>query len=303
MTLNDLAIFVDVMRLGSFAAAARRRDLDPSSVSRLVAGLETELGFRLFQRSTRRLAATEAGARYFERVAPLVADLARAEQEARDLVAQPSGLLRVSAPVSFGLTHLVPLLPGLRAAYPDMVVEMIFDDAMVDLLAGGIDVAVRLGPRQEADLVGTLVMQTHYRVCASPDYLTRAGPIAVPSQLAAHGCLVFPIPGFRSAWRFRDGAGAESTVPVTPAVVLSSGLALRQAALDGLGPALLADWLVSEDVAAGRLVDLFPEFAVTATDFETAVWVLYPSRAYVPQKTRVFIDYLKAQIRPRTLGR
>jgi len=121
--------------------------------------------------------------------------------------------------------------------------------------------------------------------------------VATPRDLAARSCLLFPFPGYRTRWIFRDATGRRREVPVQGRIVISNALALHRCARDGLGPALLADWLVDDDLASGNLVDLFPEFRVTATDFETAVWLLYPSRAYLPLKTRAFIDFLRQSFR------
>jgi DNA-binding transcriptional LysR family regulator len=297
MDIATLKIFVEVMRAGSFAAVARVHDVDPSSISRTIAILEGELGFRLFQRTTRRLAATEAGALYFERMQPVIDEMDRVGQEARDIVAEPAGRLRVTASVSFGHTVLVPLLPRLRSAYPDLSIDLMLTDAVLDLITEKIDVAVRLGPRIDAGLIGTQLMRTRYHVCASPAYLKAAPKLRVPPDLSGHGCLLFPYPGYRSQWRFRAKNAEVIEVPVNGAVTISNALALHRAALDGLGPVLLADWLVRQDMQRGRLVDLFPKYEVTATDFETAAWVLYPSRAYVPRKVRAFIDVLKSHTR------
>jgi DNA-binding transcriptional LysR family regulator len=296
MNLDALAIFVEVLEAGSFAAVARRRDLDPSAISRVVAALEEELGFRLFQRTTRRLSPTEAGAVYFERVRGLVEDLERARSEARDRVAGPSGNLRVTASASFGLSCIVPTIADFKRRYPDLSLDLRLTDNVVDLVGDRIDVAVRLGPRPDGDFICARLMTTRYRVCASPVYLQSAGLPQRPEDLEAHRCLLFPLAGYRTRWRFRDRQGGRVEVPVKGDIVISNAMALHRAVLDGLGPVLLADWLVDNDIADGRLVDLFPDHEVTAVDFDTAAWIVYPSRAYVPMKVRVFIDHLKATV-------
>lgn len=295
MDLQAIRIFVEVLRLGSFAAVARQHAVDPSTVSRTVAVLEEQLGFRLLQRSTRRLTATEAGVRYFERVQPLLDELDRAESEARDIVAAPSGRLRVTASVAFGATVVVPRLARLRALHPALDIELMLSDQIVDVVAERIDIAIRLGARLDTGLVGTRLMQTRYHVCASPDYIARNGKPARPERLEDHDCLLFPYQGFRTQWRFRSRGGAVTEVPVKGGIVISNALALHRAALEGLGPVLLADWLVGADLKHGRLVNLFPGYEVTATAFSTAAWILYPSRSYVPLKVRAFIDFMKAE--------
>lgn len=296
MELNAIKIFVDVMRTGSFAAVARQHAVDPSSISRTIAILEDQLGFRLFQRTTRRLVATEPAAMYFERIQPVLAELERARDEARDVVAEPSGRLRLTTSVAFGTTCVVPLLPRLRAKYPQLELDLLLSDTVIDLIAERVDLAIRLGPRLDSGLVGTQLMRTRYRVCASPEYVARSPAMKKPEALAAVDCLLFPFPGYRTLWRFRGKKGNIVDVAVKGSVVMSNALALLRAAQDGGGPVLLADWLVGPSLNAGTLIDLFPAYEATATDFDTAAWLLYPSRAYVPSKLRAVIDFLKANI-------
>jgi DNA-binding transcriptional LysR family regulator len=299
METDALKIFVEVMRAGSFAAVARRHEVDPSSISRTIAVLESQIGFRLFQRTTRRLAATEAGALYFERMQPVIEEMDRAALEARDIVGVPSGRLRVTASVAFGTVVLVPVLPRLRATYPGLDIELVLSDAVVDLIGEKIDVGVRLGHRVDPGLISTQLMRTCYRACASPSYIRTAAKLRHPSDLSEHECLVFPLPGYRSLWKFRSKSGEITEVPIKGAVSISNSLALRRAALDGVGPALLANWLVDDDIRAGDLVELFPKLEASATDFDTAAWIVYPSRAYVPRKVRAFIDIMKLEVKAK----
>lgn len=301
MDLDRLRLFHDVVRHGGFTAAARAANLDPSVVSRGIRALENDLGFRLFERSTRRVELSEAGAAYHARTAGILDDLEAAAGAARDLVAAPRGVLRISASTAFGQVVILPMLKAFRARYPDVTVELVLTDAQLDLIAERIDVAVRLAPSAPADMVAARLIATRYRVVAAPDYL-KAYPVTAPEDLAHRDCLVFPLPGFRDGWRFRE-AGSERVVPVRRAVEISGALALAEAARMGLGIALLADWLVAEDLATGRLVDVFPKAEVTGTDFDTGAWVLYPSRRYLPLKTRAFIDALRDHLSGPVTGR
>lgn len=291
-----MRIFVEVARSGSFAAVARDRDVDPSSVSRAVALLEDELEVRLFQRTTRRVALTEAGEIYLAKVTALMDELDRARDAARGVSAGPAGTLRLTASVAFGYTRLVPLLPEFRERYPGVKLELLLTDSVLDLVAERVDLAIRLGRRFDADFVTTKLVDTQYRVCASPGYLEVRKPPAVPDELRQHSCLLFALPEFRSRWLFRDRTGEVQEVPVHGDVTILNALALRACALAGMGPVLLANWLIDEDVKEGRLIDLFPNYLVTATDFDTAVWLLYPSRAHLPNKVRVMIDFLKQRL-------
>ena len=293
MDLELLRVFVETARRGSFAGVARDRDAEPSSVSRIIAALERELGLRLFQRSTRRMSLTEAGSIYFEHVEAALREFDRARDLAATAQSGPSGTLRLTASVAFGTTVLAPLLPAFRAAYPAVEIGLMLSDANLDLVADRIDLAIRLAPSVHADVIATKLMDTRYHVCATPAYLATRGQPERPTDLEAHSCLLFALPGYRSRWLFRDTGGAIEDVKVNGAIAVSSALALHAVTRQSLGPALLPDWLIASDLAAGALIDLFPAYRVSATDFNTAAWMLYPSRDYLPAKVRVMIDFLR----------
>jgi DNA-binding transcriptional LysR family regulator len=294
---EQLRNFVEVVRQGSFAAAARTLQLAPSIVTRAVAALEHQLGVRLMQRSTRKLSLTDAGAAYYEHVCGVLAALEQAADEARATTGELRGTVRLTASVSYGQMVMVPLLPRLHQLHPGLEVELLLTDAIVDLHTERIDAALRLGPAVDSSLIGQRLAPVRFRVCASPGYLKAHGRPRTPADLANCDCLRFSLPGFRTQWKFRAAADAPvQTVDVKGWLVLSTGLALHRAALDGLGPVLLSSWLVDADCAAGRLVDLFPDLEATATNFDSAVWLLYPSRAYLPRRVRAVIDFLKTKI-------
>ena len=295
MDTRSLRLICDVARLGSFAAAARRHGMDPSSVSRAVALVEDELGLRLFQRTTRRLTPTEAGAIYLRHADGLADGLDQAQEEAAAVSGTPTGTLRLTASVAFSQVCVVPLLGTFRTHYPKLAIELLATDETLDLVSASVDLAIRLGPPLDTDGIVTRLMTTRYRVCATPGYLTSAPPLADPDALPLHRCVLFTLPGFRH-WRFRDQSGRLTEIAVTGDVASSSALAVREAVRAGLGPALLADWMIRDDLAAGRLVDVFPDWDVTATTFDTAAWGLYPSRLYLPAKVRAAIDFLKAHL-------
>ncbi len=298
MDTDSLRTLQLVARHGSFAAAARILDVDPSSVSRVVAGAEAQLALRLFQRSTRNLQLTEAGEIYLARIGPLLDDLDLAREDAVALAGtQPKGRVRLSASVAFGQEMLVPLLPKIHATLPDIELELSLSDQNVDLVATQVDLAIRLAPAPKGDLISTRLRSTRYRVVAAPAYLSRHGAPAQPQDLTGHACLRMTLPDYRTEWHFRGES--TGTVGVTGHVLISNALALRAAARRGLGPALLADWMTDQDIATGQLVDLFPKHEVTATTFETAAWLLYPSRDYLPAKVRGVIDVLRDGLRQR----
>ncbi|WP_126453219.1 LysR family transcriptional regulator [Sulfuriflexus mobilis] len=297
MDIEILRTFVEVMRRCSFAAVAREKDVAPSSISRAISSLEEELGVRLFQRSTRRLEPTEAGIIYYEHVEPLVDELERAHSMAADLSEHPRGTLRITTPVTFGQITLIPLLPELSTLYPDLTFEISMDDHMVDLLSERIDVALRLGPLTDSSFVATQLCELMFVVCASPAYIKKYGRPETLANIEQHNCLLFPLPGYSSRWRFRDKTGRVYEVPVHGRCYISNAFSLKQSAMADMGLVLLPRWVVWQELENGSLVDLFPDYDVTATEFDSSAWLLYPSRSYLPLKVRVFVNFMKDKFR------
>ncbi|MES2933186.1 MAG: LysR family transcriptional regulator, partial [Pseudomonadota bacterium] len=231
MNLESLTLLVAVARCGSFAAVAKERNSDPSSVSRAVADLEAELGLRLFQRSTRSMTLTEAGGIYLARIEPLLDELEHAREAAAQVSSAPRGLLRLTASVTFGQVCIVPLLGAFRDRYPELKVECVFSDTNLNLVSEGIDLAIRLAPMIEGDLVTAKLMDTHYGVYASPDYLVRHPPISEPADLMQYKVLLFNLRAYRTRWLFRDADGREYSVPIKGDLTLSPAGSLLSAAI------------------------------------------------------------------------
>lgn len=297
MEISALKIALLVQAQGSFAGAARVQDVDPSSISRTVAAVEAELGIRLFHRTTRRLTATEEGQIYLQRMAPLIEEMRAAEEAASGHQTRPEGVLKMTASVAFATHMLVPRLPEFQTMYPDITVDLHCSDANLDLVENGIDLAIRLAPAPKGDLISTRLVRTRYRVVASPAYLRGREIGPDPRVLSSLACLRFSLPNFDDQWQFQKGGADAFSVVVRGGLMASNALALRQAALSGMGVALLPDWLVDQDVKAGRLSQLFTDYQSTATDFETSAWGLYPSRAYLPRKVKAMLEFLRTQLR------
>ena len=297
MDIDNLRLFVEVARRGNFAAVARDRKIDPSSVSRAMALLEEELGIRLLQRTPRHVALTEAGEIYFNRINVLLDGFEQARDDARGVSSEPGGTLRLTASVAFGNTCLIPLISEFRARYPLIKLELLFTDSVLDMVQERLDLAIRLGQPTGTDIISTKLFDTRYYVCASPDYLSRHPVPQVPDDIQQHNCLLFALPDFRSQLFFRDAQGVVQEVAIHGDITILSALALRDCAIAGLGPVLLPSWLVEHDIAQHRLIHLYPSYRVTATDFDTAAWLLYPSRTHLPNKVRVMIDFLKQHLR------
>lgn len=298
MDLEALRLFLEVADRGSFTAAAKAEGIDASSVSRRIAGLEDVLGFRLFERSTRKIALTEAGASYRDRITPLLTELTSAGAQARDMVESPRGTLRITASTSFGQKVILPILPTFHEACPEVNVQLLLNDRNMSLIDERIDLAIRLSSVAPADTVVSRLMRTHYRIIATPEYW-RAHPAKRPEELANHNCLTFPYPGFRDLWKFRN-ADREINVPIQSRLEISSALALRDVTLAGLGVSILPDWLIGGDLVDGSLKSAFSEYNVTATTFDTGAYILYPSRPYLPLKTRRFINILRQEVKLST---
>jgi DNA-binding transcriptional LysR family regulator len=297
MEIASLRTFVEVMRRRSFTSVARVLDVAPSSVSRVIAGLESELGVRLFQRTTRTLSPTEAALAYFERVEPMVVELERAASVAADSGDAPRGLLRVTAAASFAQVNLVPLLPEFSRRYPELRFELVLADTFLDLVAERVDLAIRLGRLAESSLIAQRLSDIVYVVGASPDYLRKRGRPKSPRDLERHDCLRYPIPGYGARWRFRKGDGEPFEVPISGRIVANDGEALVRCAAAGMGIVMLPRWLMADALRKETLVELFPDHQATASEFDLAVWMLYPSRSHLPRKVRVFADFLKEKFR------
>lgn len=297
MDLFALRVFINSVKLGSFAEVARQMGVDPSTVSRSISSLEAELGFRLLQRTTRKLAPTEAGSVYFERIHDLIDDFEIAGQQALDLVKQPQGNLRVAACTSFGPRVLAPLLPKLMELYPDLKIELLLADHQIDIIKEEIDLSVRFGPKPAGDFVSTRLNPRRFHICASPGFIQKHGRPARPEDIGDLDCIVFRIPGHANIWRFRHEDGQVTEVAVSGKLVTSHGLTMTAAAVSGIGIAMLPEWLCAQEVDEGSLVDLFPNLDCAYTEFDTAAWLMYPSRQYLPLKVRKFIDFLQEEVR------
>lgn len=297
MELSALSTLLSVMRRGSFAAAARERAQDPSAVSRTIRALEHELGVRLFHRTTRRLAPTEAARALAAQVEPSVAQILEATSRVAERGAEATGLLRITAPVTFAQINLAPLLPELAARHPTLSFELLLTDRRIDLVEEGVDVAIRLGRLADSSLISHRLCDMVYAVAASPDYLRRCGTPYAPAELAEHACLRYPVPGYGARWRFQRGRGPVVEVPVRSRVTAANGVALRQCAVAGMGVVLLPRWNIADELRSGALVQVLGDYQASVSELGGAAWLLYPSRRHVPAKVRVFVELLRARFR------
>jgi DNA-binding transcriptional LysR family regulator len=289
--LVAMRVFQKVAEVGSFSQAADQLDMSKSAVSKTVRGLEDHLGARLLHRTTRRLSLTDTGARYVEQVARLLADLAEIEAEAASERATPRGRLRVNAPMSFGLAHIAPLLPGLLRAHPELEIDLTLNDRVVDLVDEGYDVAIRIGRLPDSSLIARKLAETELVLVASADYLAAAPPLTVAADLAAHVCLIYAYGPLREEWRLIEDGRAVSVRARGP-LRANNGEVLATAAADGLGIALSPRFIAEPLLATGRLVRVLP--AVSGGTLP--VHALYPANHHPLAKLRAFIDHLRRHL-------
>ena len=296
MNTRDLDTFLQVVRHGNFAAVAREQGVDPSSVSRAIAALEAELGTRLLSRNTRHLSLTESGSVFFERIAPALEELSLARIEALDATHEVRGRLKLTVSNAFGVRRLSPILPAFCEAYPALELDLLLTESPVDLIAERVDVAIRVSNLKDSSLVAVPLVPVQYHVVASPAWLAKQGKqTLVPADMRTIPCLSFALLGFRDHWQFRPTQGGDPVdILVRPRMVATNALLLRESALRGLGPTLLADWMVGDDLRSGELVDLFPDWVASTPNSPRTAWAVYPSRTHVPQKVRVFIEFIRA---------
>lgn len=291
---SDVWPFVQVVEAGSFSEAARRMGTTKASVSKAVARLEKALQVKLLNRSTRRIGLSEAGREIYQHALRMI-DAGRAvEAAAAGQQAGPGGTLRVSTSMAFGSAQLAALLPGFMARYPEVRVVLNLSDRHVDLVEEGIDVALRLSPKIDLmSVVARPVAPLRYVLAASPDYVRRCGMPPDVAGLAQARCLTFAEAGPGAVWDFEVDGAPVQLKPASALAINSSG-ALREAMLGGAGIALLPTFVVGEDIRAGRALQVLPA-ARPLGMFGSQVLAVYLENRFLPQKVRVFIDYLLEQ--------
>lgn len=289
MNLDCVAVFVEATRAGSLAAAARKLGLAPMAASRRLAALEAELGVRLIHRTTRALALTVEGEAFLPYGEAMVEDAANARAAVRPSTAGAAGLLRVTASEPFGRKVVSAMLPAFLAANPDLRVDLLLTDGLVDIVAAGVDVAVRIAPLRDSTLIARRLASSPRHLYASPGYLATSGGPRRLADLDEHQCLVL---SGATHWTFAVGERMRR-VRVSGRCSSNSVEALHEACLRGLGLALLADWNVSDDVASGRLVPLELDDAEPEM---LGIWALYPTARLVPPKARLFVEALELHL-------
>lgn len=286
----SMEAFVEVARTGGFSSAARQLKLSTTSVSRLVADLEDKLGVALLRRSTRKVSLTEAGALYLSQAAAILEEIRVLNAAVGDDSNRPRGILRITMPPGSMATLLPPKIITFANLYPEIILDVDITARVVDMVGEGFDLAVRGGPLTDSSLVVQHFMDMPYRVVASPDYLSSHPDILVPGDVSAHACIQWRGTRLDYEWRFQKGAELE-TVPIRCRVMINDLQARRDAALAGIGLAILPDFFVQEELEVGRLKTILPDYDVT----HEAFYFVRPPAPFVPAKLRAFIDFMRAE--------
>jgi DNA-binding transcriptional LysR family regulator len=289
--LAEMRLFVQAVRSGSLSAAGRVLGLSPAVASKRLTRLESRLGARLLQRTSRRLSLTREGAIYFERSSAILAEVDAAEAAVSAGRDEARGLLRISAPVALGRRWVGPAVERYAARHPDVAVHLGLTDAVVDLIAGGLDLAVRIGELPDSRLVSRRLAGNRRLVCAAPAYLRRRGRPRTPADLRDHDCLLLVGPQEDSAqWTFEHG-GERVGVHLHGRLLSDNGEQVHAWALAGRGLQRRSIWDVADDLTSGRLVEVLSRYTGPAAP----IHALYPSRRFLPAKTRLFIELLASR--------
>ena len=286
-SIDEMAAFVRIVEAGSISRAAEQLGMAKSGVSRRLAELEARLGVRLLNRTTRRSSLTDAGRSYYEGAVKLLSDLAELDAMVADSDASLEGRLRLAAPLSFGLGHLTPAIEAFVRENPGVMVDIDFSDRQVDLVAQGVDLAIRIAELRDSSLRARRICPIRRILCASPAYLERHGTPRHPEDLARHRILHYDIGG-GPVLRLADGHDGELHLPVRPRLVANNGDFLRDMAIAGHGIILAPTFIAWQAIAVGELVPLMRDFWPPQLN----AYAIYPQSHYLSRRARSFIEFL-----------
>ncbi len=291
---GEMETFVRVVETGSFSSAARDLHMTPSAVSKMIGRLEDRLGVRLLSRTTRKLSLTEEGRVFYQRITPILSEVAEAEETVSLSTAEARGVLKVNASTAFGQYQIVPLIPAMLERYPSLQVELTMIDSIVNLVEEGFDVSIRIGNLTDSSLIARKLGIANRVVVASPAYLERHGVPKCPVDLEQHQCLKLSIPTSLNKWEFVLADGPR-TVEVSGRFEADNAIALHEAALAGLGLFRAATFVVGDDIKAGRLVQVLQEFEISG---DPGIFVVWPHNRNLSAKVRAFVDTLVDALSP-----
>ena len=287
-------VFVRVAKAGSFAGGARELDISRAMATKHIMQLESSLGTRLFNRTTRSLSLTDVGASYLERCQQVLQDVDEMEAAVTHLQTEPRGVLKISAPPVIGATHITSAIAEFIKIHSDLTVDLILQSSPGDMIDEGIDIAIYLGALDDTSMVARKLASSSMIVCGSPDYLARHGIPEKPEDLYEHSCLVNWASAPRNKWHFKSDSG-NVTIPVTGRMQANVADALRLAAIEGLGLVMLASYVVSRDIEKGKLKPVLENYTLPPLD----IHAVYPHRKYLSAKVRRFLEFLQVWLGPR----
>lgn len=288
--LAYIPTFAKVVEHQSFSAAARDLGMTKSAVSKHIAALEESLNVRLLNRTTRKLSLTEEGQIFHDKCSHIIEELATAEQQLQNLNENPSGALKINAPASFGQFHLAPLLAEFAATYPDIRMEIDFNDRFIDIVESGVDVCIRIASLTDSSLIARKLAPCQIVLAASPDYLSQHGTPQHPDELINHRFLEYSNVERLREWRYSDPTdGTEKVASTCVRMRANSGSMLQEAALKGVGLVMAPTFIIGEDIRAGRLIQLLPDYVPSP---ERNIYALFPHNRFLSTKLRLFIDFL-----------
>ena len=285
--LNGMRHFVEVVNASGFSPAADKLGLSRAQISKSVMQLESHLGVRLLNRTTRRISLTESGKVYYERCLSILEDIEELESSTSDQNKIPRGRLSVCAPTSFGILHLQDALTDYLKVYPEVQLSLSLSDRFIDVVKEGFDVVIRIAELEDSSLIARKISPCKRVFCASPEYLKENGVPNVPQDLAIHQCLVYTNDLKLGTWSLEGSNGIEK-VKVNGPVCADNGDMLKAAALKNLGVTLLPTFLVGDELKAGRLVPILENYCPT----DIAIYAIFPSRRFLSAKVRTFVDHL-----------
>jgi DNA-binding transcriptional LysR family regulator len=291
--LAEMEAFVQVIDQGGFTDAAKKLGVSKSAVSKHVAALEARLAVRLLNRTTRRVGPTELGLAYYDRARIVLASALEADRMVTAMQSTPTGSLRVSAPVSFGVGQLSPAVARFLCAYPEVDVNLVLDDRFVELVAEGFDIAIRIGVLEDSSLKARKLAEARRLLAASPGYLAAMGAPQSPDDLGEHRLLHYSNLATGNSWRLRSAGGEERQVRVGGRLTANNGDSLMSAAVAGLGIAMLPSFIVGEAIERGRLIEVLPDRAPDLV----GVYAIYPQGRFPQPKLRAFVDFLAEHFR------
>ncbi|EJN03571.1 LysR family transcriptional regulator [Herbaspirillum sp. YR522] len=285
---KQISTFVDVVARGSLSAAARAEGIAPAMIGRRLDALEERLGVKLLQRTTRKIMLTNEGTAFMEDCQRILADLEDAESAVSERSARASGHLLISAPAGFGRQHVAPLLPSFLAEHRDLTLTLNLNDRIADVIGEGIDVAIRIAPLSDSNLVSIKLADNQRVIVAAPSYLRRHGTPQTPDQLVRHNCLAMSSEGSQRGWTLRQN-GKQALFKVGGNMVCNDGQVLHDWALEGRGLAWRSMWEVGAALEAGQLTTVLDKFAAPAP----SIYAVFAQRRHLPLRIRALVDFLR----------